>query len=152
MSEPVDWDVVARRLSAARNYWLVTVGAAGAPHAVPVWGAVHATALYLYTTRSTEKARNLERDNRGLVHLESGEEVVIVHGKLVDLGRPQEHSEVLDALGAKYSHPDDAGYLPQADPAYDVLYRLEPVRALLWSLGSYDDSQQRWSAQDRAKS
>lgn len=32
------WSWAAQRLIGARNYWLVTVSAAGRPHALPVWG------------------------------------------------------------------------------------------------------------------
>jgi hypothetical protein len=32
------WSWAAQRLTGARNYWVVTVSAAGRPHALPVWG------------------------------------------------------------------------------------------------------------------
>jgi nitroimidazol reductase NimA-like FMN-containing flavoprotein (pyridoxamine 5'-phosphate oxidase superfamily) len=32
------WSWAAQRLIESRNYWLVTVSAAGRPHALPVWG------------------------------------------------------------------------------------------------------------------
>ncbi|MEE6274075.1 pyridoxamine 5'-phosphate oxidase family protein [Georgenia sp. MJ206] len=35
---PLPWSWAATRLSGGRNYWLVTVSAAGRPHALPVWG------------------------------------------------------------------------------------------------------------------
>ena len=72
------WTEVAGRLAAARTYWLGSTTASGAPHAAPVWGVVTGETLYLYSERSTVKARNLAADPRVVVHLESGEDVLIM--------------------------------------------------------------------------
>lgn len=141
----VVWSDIATRLSSARNYWLATTDSTGAPHTAPVWGVVVAETLYLYSTRSSVKASNLARDSRALVHLESGETVCIVHGDVVDGGEPSAHPQVLDALARKYDQPGDEQYLPSSDPSFDVLYRLQPRRALLWSLEDYEGSQLRWA-------
>ena len=111
---------------------------------MPVWGAVVGHDLYTYAERDTVKARNLARDDRAVVHLESAEDVLIVHGRFEDLGRPQDAGSVLRAFDAKYDEPGDRQYLPSADPSFDVLYRLQPARALLWSLADYAESQRRW--------
>ncbi len=140
------WEEVAAHLAPARCYWLSTVDASGAPHAVPVWGVVAAGAVHLYTSRGSAKARHVAADPRVALHLESAEDVVIVDGRLEDLGHPSEHPGVLRALEEKYSQPDDAAYLPSGDPSYDVLYRLVPGRARLWSLADFEDSQRRWRA------
>jgi nitroimidazol reductase NimA-like FMN-containing flavoprotein (pyridoxamine 5'-phosphate oxidase superfamily) len=73
----LSWPEVATRLTAARNYWLCTTTPSGTPHAAPVWGVVTGQTLYLYSERRTVKARNLADDPRVVVHLESGEDVVI---------------------------------------------------------------------------
>lgn len=143
-NEAISWDDVIDRLRPARSYWLATTGAEGAPHTVPVWGAVLGHDLYTYGERTTVKARNLARDDRAALHLESAEDVLIVYGHLEDLGRPQDADAVLRAFEAKYDRPEDCRYLPSTDPAFDVLYRLHPVRALLWSLADYEHSQRRW--------
>jgi hypothetical protein len=111
-----------------------------------VWGVVLDASLFCYTTRSTVKARNLARDPRVVVHLESGGDVVIVHGRFVDLGRPSDHPEVVRAFAAKYDKPDEVPFLPSSDPSFDALYRLEPSRALSWSLPDSEASTRRWSA------
>ena len=36
--KPLPWAWAAERLAASRNFWVVTVSAAGRPHALPVWG------------------------------------------------------------------------------------------------------------------
>jgi hypothetical protein len=100
--------------------------------------------LYFYSERSTVKARNLERDPRVVVHLESGADVVIVHGRLADQGRPADHRVVVEAFAQKYHEPVEIPFLPSSDPAFNVLYSLEPHRALLWSLPDSEASTRRW--------
>src|SRR5215471_14598492 len=84
----MDWPEAAARLAASRNYWLGTTMPSGAPHAAPVWGVVAGRTLYLYSERSTVKARNIAADPRVVVHLESGDDVLIVRGTAEDLGSP----------------------------------------------------------------
>jgi len=117
----------------------------GAPHAAPVWGAVCDQALYLYSERSTVKARNLARDPRVLIHLESGDDVLIVNGTAADIGEPASVPFVVAALAAKYTRPGDRQYLPDADPAFDVVYAVRAQSALAWRLDDYAGSQRRWS-------
>ena len=144
--EPLSWAEVAGRLAAARNYWLNTTTPSGAPHAAPVWGAVAGQTLYLYSERSTVKARNIAADPRVVVHLESGEDVVIIRGTAEDLGVPAQVPEVVAALAAKYTAPGDRQYLPDADPDFDVVYAIRPRSAMVWRLADYAASQRRWSA------
>ena len=143
-SRQVSWADVADRLAAARSYWLGTCDQAGSPHAVPVWGALVDQDLYLFSERRTVKARHVAVNPQVVVHLESAEDVAIVNGVLDDVGLPHDHPDVLTALEAKYSSPQDAAYLPSHDPDFDVLWRLRPRRAMLWRLHDYDASQARW--------
>ena len=143
-SRDVLWAEVADRLAGARSYWLGTCDPDGSPHAVPVWGAVVSTELYLFSERRTAKARHVARNPSIVVHLESAEDVVIVHGLLQDFGSPQDHPKVMQALEAKYSSSFEARYLPSTDPDFDVLWRLRARRAMLWKLDDYEGSQARW--------
>lgn len=140
------WTEVAERLAGARTYWLGTTTPSGAPHAAPVWGAVTGQTLYLYSERSTVKARNLAADPRMVVHLESGEDVLIVRGTAEDAGPPSAVPAVVAALVAKYAGPADRPYLPDADPDFDVVYAVRPQSAMAWRLDDYDASQRRWRA------
>jgi PPOX class probable F420-dependent enzyme len=142
----MDWPEVATRLAASRNYWLGTTTPSGAPHAAPVWGVVAGQTLYLYSERSTVKARNIAADPRVVVHLESGDDVVVVRGTAEDLGSPAGVPEVVAALAAKYTAPGDRQYLPDADPAFDLVYAVRPRSAMAWRLADYDGSQRRWAA------
>jgi hypothetical protein len=140
----MSWDEVATRLAAARTYWLGTTSRSGEPHAAPVWGVVTDQTLYLYSERSTVKARNIAADPRVVVHLESGEDVLIIRGVAADVGRPSDVPFVVEALAAKYPSPADRQYLPDADPAFDVVFAIRPRSALAWRLDDYEGSQRRW--------
>jgi len=141
----LSWPEIAARLAAARNYWLCNTMPSGAPHAAPVWGVVTGQSLYLYSERRTVKARNLAADSRLLVHLESGEDVLIVRGTAEDLGTPAQVPDVVAALAAKYTGEDDRQYLPDADPDFDVVYAIRAQSAIMWRLADYEASQRRWT-------
>jgi Pyridoxamine 5'-phosphate oxidase len=142
--DSLSWPEVAARLAAARSYWLCTTMPSGVPHAAPVWGVVMNRALYLYSERRTVKARNLAADPRVVVHLESADDVVIVRGTAEDLGTPAQVPAVVAALSAKYTSQEDRQYLPDADPAFDVIYAIRPRSAMMWRLPDYEGSQRRW--------
>jgi hypothetical protein len=145
MPAELTWAEVADRLAAARSYWLHTTSPGGRPHAVPVWGAVTGQVLYLFTERSTVKARNLAHHPAVVIHLPDPEDCLIVHGTLADVGRPGDRPDVVAALDAAYPDPADRAYLPSTDPSFDVLYALRPTRARAWRLAEWDTSQAVWS-------
>ena len=72
------WSHVTERLERARNYWVGTVGANGQPHAVPVWGAWVDGRLYFGGGPRT--MRNIAANPAVVIHLESGDDVVILKG------------------------------------------------------------------------
>jgi hypothetical protein len=144
--QEVPWSEVIAVLAPARNYWLNTINPDDSPHVSPVWGAVFGEHLYFYTSRATVKARNLARDSRAVLHLESAENVVIIHGHAEDLGEPSLSSAVMAVLDTKYDEPGDVDYLPRGNQSFDVLYRFQPRKALLWRLADFETSQRRWAA------
>ena len=141
----LSWPEVAARLAPWRSYWLGSTTPSGAPHAAPVWGAVLDDVLYIFSERSTVKARNIAADPRVIVHLESGEEVLIVRGVADEVGGPAGLPRVLAAFAAKYTGEDDRQYLPGVDPAVDVIYAIRPRSAMMWRLADYETSQRRWT-------
>lgn len=64
------WSWAEERLEKARNYWIATAGASGAPHAMPVWALWVDGAVVFSTSPESRKGRNLARDPRVAVHLE----------------------------------------------------------------------------------
>jgi len=146
MAGPVTWSEVASRFAQARNAWLGTVDAAGAPHSVPIWTAVLGDTIYVFGERRSVKFRNMVTNPRVVVTLESGDEVVIVRGSATDVGGPADVPEVVAAFAVKYTEADDEQWLPDVDPDVDVVARIEPAVALLWNSADFYESKRRWSA------
>jgi nitroimidazol reductase NimA-like FMN-containing flavoprotein (pyridoxamine 5'-phosphate oxidase superfamily) len=142
----LEWKEVADRLAAANVYWVHTTGPTGAPNATPVWGADLQGVFYFYTHSGTVKARNLDKNPLVAVHLESGSDVVIVHGRFIYLGHPAQHPDIVERFGKKYDGPEERPFLPSSDPHFDVLYSLEPRRALTWTLPDTEASTRTWNA------
>jgi hypothetical protein len=146
MVDPVTWSDVVSRLDAARNAWFGTVDPAGAPHSVPIWTASVDEVLYFFGERRSVKFRNLAANPGVVVNLESGDEVVIVRGSAYDLGAPARVPDVVAAFAAKYTEPDDVQWLPEVDPSVDLVARIAPSVALLWSSDDYFGTKRRWQA------
>ena len=143
----ITWPYVAEWLRPSRSYWLATTAMDGSPHVTPVWAVVVEDVLFMYSDRTTVKARNIAHDDRVSLNLPDGEDVVIVRGRLTDLGTPLTRPDVVAAIVAKYTQPIDLSSLPSEDPNSDeVLWALEPTRALVWRLDDWDGSYARWSA------
>ena len=83
------WSFATERLAPARNYWIGTVGEDGRPSVTPVWGVWLDDAFRSGCSVRSRKALNLARDPRLVVHLESGDEVVILEGA-VESAEPDE--------------------------------------------------------------
>ena len=142
----MDWSEVAEMLASWRNYWVCTTTADGAPHAAPVWGVVVDEVLFFYTEDTTVKARNLAADPRVVIHSESGDDVLIVHGSADLVGRPSERPDVIAAFAVKYTAAGDAQYLPADTDRLNVFYALRPGTAISWLLDAFEGSQRRWAA------
>jgi nitroimidazol reductase NimA-like FMN-containing flavoprotein (pyridoxamine 5'-phosphate oxidase superfamily) len=129
------WTYARERLARAKNYWVGTASRDGRPHAVPVWGAWLDGALYFGAgPRST---RNLEANPRVTVHLESGDEVVIVEGVVEPLLDPDGSifRRLAEAMAAKYDYrPDEpSGYVLRPRVAY--AWSSFPADATRWRFG-----------------
>lgn len=79
------WGHADQRLARSRNYWICTVRPDGRPHSIPVWGFWLDGALYFGTGRATRKARNLAANPHLSIHLESGDDVIILEGTAVEI-------------------------------------------------------------------
>jgi pyridoxine/pyridoxamine 5'-phosphate oxidase len=120
----LDWSWAADRPEAAHNYWLCTSSAAAVPHARPVWAVWIADRLCFSTDPASPKGRNLARDPRVTLHLESGDEVVILEGVAERL--PDElAAPVQEAYVSKYA------WEVTVDPS--SWYAFRPQRAYAWT-------------------
>ena len=81
------WRHVEERVRDARAYWMATVRPEGRPHAVPTWGVWVDTTFY--TEGGGRKVQNLRSNPAVVVHLESGDDVVIIEGEASEISRPE---------------------------------------------------------------
>ena len=118
------WTHVNSRMAQSRNYWIVTAGPDGRPHAVPTWGVWLDDTLCFGGGPDVRWARNLRRNPAAAAHLESGDDVVTIEGhvRLVEGDSDPICVRVQDAYETKYGmrHP----------PPFWVL---EPRLVLAWS-------------------
>jgi len=129
----LNWDFVEQKLRQAKNYWLCTVRPDGRPHAVPKWAVWVDGKLYFDGSPETRNARNLAGNPHVSVHLESGDEVVIVEGTAQASSRPAPGlgRKLAQAYAAKYAA---LGYSPQPDQ-WDGggLFEIAPRTVLAWT-------------------
>lgn len=131
----LSWDWATKRLTKAHNYWICTTRSDGRPHAMPVWGVWVEGAVYFSTDPSSLKARNMAARPKITVHLESGEEVIILEGSVEKVKVTE---LVDDAYNGKYkmrlsSFPGPVG-----------IYRLKPKVLMAWREKDFVKSSTRW--------
>jgi pyridoxamine 5'-phosphate oxidase-like protein len=128
------------RLSRSRNYWICTTRADGRPHSIPVWGFWIDGAFYFGTARSSRKARNLAQNPAVSVHLDSGDDVVILEGTAVEVstGEKSELKKLDAASRAKYKMP------LTTIPGESVFYRVQPRVVLAWTEKEFPKNATRW--------
>jgi hypothetical protein len=133
------WSHARERLEQSRNYWICTARPNGRPHSIPVWGFFVDDTLYFGTSRDSRKARNLEQNAAVSIHLESGDDVVIVEGEAHKI--PLSNKQVLSKLDAasktKYKMP--LMIVPEA-----VFYAVRPRVVLSWTEKEFPKNATRW--------
>ena len=120
------WSHPDSRLTDARYYWLCTVRPDGSPHATPLWGAWVDHLLYLDGPPTTRWAKNFIAHPVVTVHLESGDDVVILEGVAEDVTTDAALAKrVVDDWMRKY------GRLPPEPD--DGVFRIRPRSVRAWS-------------------
>jgi PPOX class probable F420-dependent enzyme len=135
----LDWEWARQRLESAHNYWVSTASPEGRPHAAPVWGLWRDGVFFFSTARRSRKGRNLAANPFAVVHLESGDEVVVVEGPVEEVGGRKDLDALAAAYGEKYTLE-----IKFEDPG-SVVYRLRPERAFAWREQDYPESATRFS-------
>jgi general stress protein 26 len=128
------WSHVCQRMEGAINYWIATTDTDGCPHATPMWGVWLDGTLYFDGSPRTRRGRNMEANPAIVVHLESGEDVVIIHGEAQQI-RGLDDKELAVRLAETYSAKyASRGYEPTPD-IWDTggLYYLQPRVAFAWT-------------------
>lgn len=128
------WAWAEEQLRKAQNYWFATVRPDGRPHATPVWGVWLDGVLYFDGSGETRRMRNIEANPEVAVHLESGDEVLILEGRAEQAATPPDRA-LTGRLSAAYTEKYQRhAYAPPPDQ-WDGggLYAMRPRLALGWT-------------------
>ena len=110
---------------------------------MPVWGLWFDEAFYFSTDPSSRKGRNLAANPRLVVHLESGDDVVILEGTAERLNGESVPPGFADAYEAKYGIRFDP-----SDEAFGV-YLLRTSVTFAWRERDFPKSATRWRLDDQ---
>jgi nitroimidazol reductase NimA-like FMN-containing flavoprotein (pyridoxamine 5'-phosphate oxidase superfamily) len=100
---PLPWQWAVEQLTAARNYWVTSIGPSGRPHVRPVWGVWRDDTVQFST--GGRHGANLSRDPRVTVNLDDGDECVIVEGTSNAVADAAFRRAFCDAYAEKYDWP-----------------------------------------------
>ena len=128
------WSFVSSRMEASRTYWIASVSPDGRPHAAPVWGLWHQDAFYFSTDRHSRKGRNMAARPSVVIHLESGDEAVVIEGQAEPVDEAGLLSELDREYFKKYAYHLDAGQT----------YRVSPRIALAWTESDFTGTATKW--------
>lgn len=135
----MNWNEVCRNIEKSHNYWVCTTRADGRPHAMPVWGFWVDEIFFFGTGRSTVKGRNIARNPNIVVHLESGEEAVILECVAEEerLTDPALRTRMNAISRKKYK-------MPLMEAPESALYRARPKVVFAWREKDFGKSATKW--------
>jgi PPOX class probable F420-dependent enzyme len=115
---------VAGFLAAQRVVTCATLGKDGRPHLMPMWYVVRDGELWSWTYAKSQKIRNLERDDRVTLQVETGHEYHELRGVMIK-ARCVLHREldvvagVGEELASRYGG-EDAAVAPEAREVFEL--------------------------------
>ena len=129
-------------LGAERVAVVTSNGPRGWPHSMPMWFTVREGELWVWTFAKSQKVRNLERDPRATVLVETGEEYVELRGVQIE-AEAEIHRDLEKVTGfgreltVRYSEgidsiEGDAAAALEKQAAKRVAIRFVPVRTASW--------------------
>jgi len=121
----------------ARSYWVVTSSHQGRAHAAPVWGIWAEGTFFFATDVASRKARTLHLNPQGVVHPASGDEVVILEGRVEGVDDKSLQARVDAVYFAKYAFHMEGG----------PIYRVRVDKALAWRERDFPSSATRFQMQ-----
>jgi general stress protein 26 len=136
----VSWSRAEKRLTNAHNYWLITSQTNGRAHAAPVWGLWLEGSFWFSTDPNSRKGRDIARNPYAVLHLESGDDVVIVEGIAEQLtSKSRLLAGFVESYKKKYGFQLDTSI-----PSYGV-YRVKTRLAYAWAEKDLPKSATRWT-------
>jgi general stress protein 26 len=136
----IEWPQARQKLEDASAYWVVSVNEDGSPHSTPLWGVWLKNRFYVEGDPRVRWARNLRERPMAIVHLDSSDDVVSVHGSFVDI--PHVEDDVYAGITAEWDRKY-RGYRP-ADPDDHGFYVMTPTKAFAWTEYPRTATRFRW--------
>src|SRR5918994_6514207 len=132
----------AELLDQERVVIVTSNGHRGWPHSMPMWYLVRDGELWVWTYAKSQKVRNLERDPRATLLVETGVEYTELRGVMIEAEAeihrdPETVSEFGKQLTVRYSEgiesvEGDAAAALQAQAAKRVAIHFHPLRTATW--------------------
>jgi Pyridoxamine 5'-phosphate oxidase len=145
--ELLPWSWAEQRLVAARHYWIATTRPDGRSHTRPVWG-VWLPDGFWFSTGSLAR-HNLATNPQITLHLERGDQVVIVEGVAATVTGARRLQGFLAAYNSKYdwdATASDDGVIDSPGAAVTPLYQVRPRVVFGWDADLRAPT--RWSFTD----
>jgi len=123
----ITWRHANNKLAKEKVYWISTASRQGRPHATPVWGIWKANRFYFETDPNSVKGRNLSNNQSIVVHVQDGNDTVILEGSARGEKRAQRLNQLRKDYMRKYQYtPDWSNELNQ------IVFRVEPRIVHAW--------------------
>ena len=129
-------------LATERVVIVSSLGTRGWPHSMPMWFTVRDGEIWVWTYAKSQKVKNLERDPRATLLIETGTEYVELRGVQIEaeaelIRDPETVFGFGKELTVRYAEgidsiEGDAAAALQAQAAKRVAIRFKPVRVASW--------------------
>jgi nitroimidazol reductase NimA-like FMN-containing flavoprotein (pyridoxamine 5'-phosphate oxidase superfamily) len=131
---------VAAFLEERRVMACATHGARGWPHVMPLWYILRGGQIWGWTYAKSQKARNLERDDRATLQLEAGEQYHELRGVMIearavihrDLDTVAEAGREIYERYGMGALPDEVMDVVRAQAAKRIALEFVPVQVASW--------------------
>ena len=132
----------AELLDSERVAVVSSLGPRGWPHSMPMWYVVRDGEIWIWTYAKSQKVRNLERDPRATLLIETGTEYVELRGIQIEaeaelIRDPERVAEFGAELTVRYSEgidsvEGDGAEALRAQAAKRIAIRFRPIRVATW--------------------
>jgi hypothetical protein len=113
---------VAAFLADARTLTCATNGPRGVPHLMPLWYVIRSDGLWAWTYASSQKVRNLERDPRATLQIETGATYDQLRGVMLECEVVVHRDpEVVLGVGLEIANRYGGGVAARSEPARAAL-------------------------------
>jgi PPOX class probable F420-dependent enzyme len=129
-------------LESERVVVVASNGPRGWPHAMPLWYVVRDGEIWIWTYAKSQKVRNLERDPRATLLVETGTEYQELRGVQIEaeaelIRDPEQVFEYAKEMTLRYAEgidsiEGDAAAALQAQAPKRVAIRFRPIRTATW--------------------